>query len=73
MADDGSETFRSLHDGAAAFGRGCFLAIRNVLSHEYGEAAEPPEQQALEYLAAFSVLARWISDASVERVDVPTG
>ncbi len=63
--DDGSDTFRSVHEGAAAFGRGCFLAIRNVLAHEHGEHAEPAQQEALEYLASFSVLARWVDSASV--------
>jgi uncharacterized protein (TIGR02391 family) len=65
IADDGSETYASLHEGAAAFGRGCFMAIRNVLNHEYGEMAEPPEQEALAYLAAMSVLARWIDKAQL--------
>jgi hypothetical protein len=67
MHNDGSDTYRSLHEGALAFGRGCFMGIRNVLAHEYGPTAEPPEDVALEYLAAFSVLARWIDDATVER------
>jgi len=68
--DDGGDTYRSIHEGAAAFGRGCFMAIRNVVAHEYGEAAEPSEAEALEYLAAFSVLARWISAARVLSDDV---
>lgn len=67
MNDDGSETYRSLHTGAMAFGQGCFKAIRNVLAHEYGGLADPPEEEALHYLAAFSVLARWIEQATVER------
>jgi hypothetical protein len=67
MADDGSETYRNLHAGALAFGQGCFRAIRNVLAHEYGDLAEPPEDEALHYLAAFSILARWIDKAAVER------
>jgi uncharacterized protein (TIGR02391 family) len=65
MDDDGGDTYKSIHEGAAAFGRGCFMAIRNVVAHEYGEATEPSEAEALEYLAAFSVLARWISAARV--------
>ncbi len=69
MEDDESDTYRNLHSGAISFGVGCFTAIRNVLSHEYGEVAEPPQQLALEYLAAFSILARWIEDA--ERLDAP--
>jgi Protein of unknown function (Hypoth_ymh) len=67
MNNDGSETYRSLHAGAMAFGQGCFKAIRNVLAHEYGGLADPPEEEALHYLAAFSVLARWIEQATVER------
>jgi uncharacterized protein Ymh len=67
MDDDGSDTYRSLHTGALAFGQGCFRAIRNVLAHEYGGLADPPEEEALHYLAAFSMLARWIEQATVER------
>lgn len=66
MSNDGSDTYKSMHEGALAFGRGCFMGIRNVLAHEYGQLAEPPEDVALHYLAAFSVLARWIDQASVE-------
>lgn len=69
MEDDDSDTFRSLQQGAMEFGSGCFMAIRNVLSHEHVEAAELPEQIALEHLAAFSILARWIESA--ERIDAP--
>ena len=67
MPNDGSEVYTSLHSGALAFGQGCFKAIRNVLAHEYGQLAEPPEEEALHYLAAFSVLARWIEKATVQR------
>jgi uncharacterized protein (TIGR02391 family) len=65
MDDDGSETFKSLQGGAVAFGQGCFRAMRNVLSHEADATEELPQQEALEYLAAFSVLARWIDRAEV--------
>lgn len=67
MPNDGSDTYKNLHEGALAFGQGCFKAIRNVLAHEYGTLAEPPEEEALHYLAAFSVLARWIDQAAAER------
>jgi hypothetical protein len=66
MANDGSDTYKSIHSGAISFGQGCYKAIRNVLSHEYGERAEPPEGEALHYLAAFSILALWIEKANVE-------
>ncbi|MFI8514020.1 TIGR02391 family protein [Streptomyces sp. NPDC085460] len=65
-ADDGSSTFQSVHRGAAAFAEGCFAAIRNPNSHEDG-LPELPEHEALEQLAAFSVLARWVDAATVER------
>jgi len=65
--DDGSETYRSLHDGAREFGGGCFMALRNLVAHDPVE--EIPEQIALEQLAAFSILARWIEDASVLRAE----
>ncbi|MEV7214082.1 TIGR02391 family protein [Kitasatospora cineracea] len=62
---DGSKTFASVHRGAAAFAEGCFAAIRNPNSHEAG-LPELPEHEALEQLAAFSVLARWVDTATLE-------
>ncbi|MFJ1827445.1 TIGR02391 family protein [Streptomyces sp. NPDC088178] len=62
--DDGSDTWRSRHDGAAAFARGVYAAIRNPIAHEQGDELE--ENEALEQLAAFSLLAKWIDDATVE-------
>lgn len=64
MKDDGSDTFRSRHEGAGSFARGVFSAIRNPIAHE--EEIELSENEALEYLAAFSILARWIAAADVE-------
>ncbi|MCX4758736.1 TIGR02391 family protein [Kitasatospora purpeofusca] len=63
-ADDNSDTFRSVHRGVTAFAEGCFAAIRNPNSHEDG-LPELPEHEALEQLAAFSVLARWIDTATL--------
>lgn len=57
-----SETWNSAHDGAMHFGRGCALGIRNLAVHA---AEELEEQIALEYLAALSVLARWIDKAEL--------
>lgn len=65
MADDGSDTFRSVHRGAMAFAEGCYAGIRNPNSHEDG-LPELPEHEALEQLAAFSVLARWVASATVQ-------
>ncbi|MFD0367779.1 TIGR02391 family protein [Streptomyces sp. NPDC127114] len=66
MTNDGSDTFRSVHRGAATFAEGCFAGIRNPNSHEDG-LPELPEHEALEQLAAFSVLARWVDGATVAR------
>lgn len=60
----GSETWKSRQQGAAEFGAGCFQAIRNPLAHEHN--FEISAQHALEQLAAFSVLARWIDECIVE-------
>ena len=57
--------WRSAHDGAAHFGRGCAQAIRNLASHRTDDLEE---QVALEYLASLSVLARWISTAETVTV-----
>jgi hypothetical protein len=65
--DDGSDTFRSMHRGAAALAEGLFAGIRNVVSHTVAET-EIDEQLALEQLAAVSVLARWVDEASVSCV-----
>lgn len=62
VGDDDGKTARSLRRGIRAFAEGCFAAIRNPASHDGGELSET---QALERLAAFSILARWIDDAEV--------
>jgi hypothetical protein len=64
MPDDGSRTYRSVHEGIAAFGAGCYQAIRNPLAHDVDD--EPSEHEALEQLAAFSILARWVESAELE-------
>jgi len=62
--DRSSPTWRSRQGGARDFGAGCFEAIRNPAAHEHN--LELTEQVALEQLAAFSLLARWIEECSVE-------
>lgn len=62
--DDGSKTFKSVQRGARMFAEGVFAGIRNPLAHEVGQ--EMPEQDALEYLAALSVLARWVDESTLE-------
>lgn len=64
MKDDGSDTYRSVQRGAMNLAEGVFAGIRNPLSHEADQ--ELSEQAALEYLAALSVLARWVDASNVE-------
>jgi hypothetical protein len=63
--DDGGKTALSIRRGIMAFAEGCFAGIRNPTSHDLQE--ELPEHEALEQLAAFSVLARWVDRATVYR------
>ena len=64
MKDDGGDTYRSVQRGAMTFAEGVFAGIRNPLSHEADQ--ELSEQEALEYLAALSVLARWVDASDTE-------
>lgn len=68
MKDDGSDTYKSVQRGAMNLAEGVFAGIRNPLSHEADQ--EFSEQEALEYLAALSVLARWVDTAAVARAEV---
>lgn len=65
-SEDGktSRKWTSAHEGAGAFGRGCAQGIRNM--HAHG-TAELSEQEAIEFLAALSVFARWVDSAVVVR------
>lgn len=58
------DSWKALHVGANQFGAGLFMRIRNVLAHG-PPGGEIDEQEALEYLAAFSAFARWVDDAEV--------
>jgi hypothetical protein len=64
MNPDGSDTYKSVQRGAIALAEGIFAGIRNPLSHVADQ--EIDEQVALEYLAALSVLARWVDESNVE-------
>jgi len=61
--DDDGKTAKSMRRGIRAYAEGCFAAIRNPAAHE--NLDEMTEDEALEQLAAFSVLARWIDRANV--------
>ena len=53
----------SAHEGAMYFGMGCAQGIRNLQAHG---TEHLDEQEALEYVAALSVLARWVDTADVD-------
>jgi hypothetical protein len=63
IPNDGSRDFENVHRGARDFASGLYTAIRNPISHSEGEL---PEHEALEQLAAFSVLARWVDTAQLD-------
>ena len=62
--DDGGKTALAVRRGLRSFAEGCFAAIRNPASHD--DLDELPEGEALEQLASFSVLARWVDRAEVK-------
>lgn len=62
--DDGAKTALSVRRGVRSFAEGCFAAIRNPASHE--DLEELAEGEALEQLAAFSVLARWVDRSQLK-------
>ena len=66
--NDGGKTYENLHRGARAFAEGLYAAIRNRGMHLPQEDSGGEEQLALEQLAAFSLLARWVDQARIETV-----
>ncbi len=57
-------SWRSRQEGIKFFAAGYFRAIRNPAAHE--ESVAWSEQEALEYLAALSALARWVEVCELE-------
>lgn len=66
VKNDGGKTYENLHRGARSFADGLYTAIRNPGMHKPQESNGGAEQLALEQLAAFSLLARWVDQADVE-------
>jgi uncharacterized protein (TIGR02391 family) len=64
MTPDGSDTYKSMQRGARSLAEGIYAGIRNPLNHE--DPTDISEQVALEYLAALSVLARWVDESDLE-------
>ena len=60
------QSWRSAHQGAMHLGMGCAQGIRNPQAHPSDDITE---QEALEQLAALSVLARWVDECDVDCVD----
>lgn len=64
VGDRNTDTWKTLQAGALDYSAGCFMAIRNPLAHNPDFPLTA--QEALEQLAALSVLARWIDAAEIE-------
>lgn len=64
MTPDGSDTYKSMQRGAMSLAEGIYAGIRNPFNHE--DPKDISEQVGLEYLAAISILARWVDEASIE-------
>ncbi|RBL99237.1 hypothetical protein C1H84_16260 [Glutamicibacter soli] len=63
--DRSTESWKARQQGALELSKGAFTAIRNPLAHT--DNSDMAEQQALELLAVFSVVARWIDECEVAR------
>jgi hypothetical protein len=67
VGDRRSPSWTSQLRGARGLAQGCYAGMRNIAAHENGD--EWSEEVALEYLASFSVLARWVDECEVFRLD----
>lgn len=63
--DSNPDLFRDVHIGAASLGRGLYSAVRNPLNHVDAVEHQIGDAEALEALAGFSLLSRWIDRALV--------
>jgi uncharacterized protein (TIGR02391 family) len=63
---DDDQTRESTRQGVMDFGAGCFEAIRNPVGHLPNTELDLSEQDALERLAALSLLARWVDQADLD-------
>ncbi len=61
--DDGQKTALSVRRGVMALAEGCYAALRNPASHD--PQSDLPEEEALEQLAAFSLVARYVDNSQV--------
>ncbi|SKD36121.1 TIGR02391 family protein [Mycobacteroides abscessus] len=61
--DPEDKTVKSRNNALRPFAQGCIAGIRNPAAHEHGDDWD--EHEALEKLAALSILARWIDECEV--------
>lgn len=61
-ADPSSDTWKSRQRGLHLLAQGIYAGVRNVAAHEQKDWTE---HLALEYLATFSVLARWSDETQL--------
>ncbi|MET9510786.1 TIGR02391 family protein [Streptomyces flavidovirens] len=66
--DRDTQAWKARQEGAKYLAAGTFLGIRNLAAHE--ESVTWTQQEALEFLATFSVIARWIEECSVETAPI---
>jgi len=59
---------KAMRAGLLQFSQGCFMAIRNPVTHSTRETAA---QEALEQLAILSTLARWIDGCDLVEAETP--
>lgn len=60
------EAWKRRQEGLQLLAQGAYAGIRNVSAHEDEEWSE---QQALEYLAVFSVVARWFEETELKTAE----
>ena len=65
-SDPKSDVWKNAHVGAMEYAKGCARRIRNLGLH-HPEDREPDPGDTIETLSALSLLARWITDADVQR------
>jgi hypothetical protein len=68
--DENPDLFKDRHVGAMQVGGGLYAAVRNPLNHVVPDDNPLTEREALECLAGFSLLARWIERAEMVTVDL---
>jgi hypothetical protein len=67
--DPADQTVRTMNDGLRSYAPGVQMLIRNPTTHT---AENISEQEALERLAALSLLARWLDECELVEASRPT-